>query len=242
MHASINGLTLNAIIDSGATISAVSKAYVSDSILDRRNITPIQVGSGETIFSLGEADLKIDFGQKTIVQRALVIDTSAFQAVLGMDFLSNSRVGGLITQPPPGKLLFDGELFPLMEIKCPQACKRLFRIFKKESYALTQQLRDDILDKLEIQKKDISIDLFANHKNAQETKYCTRENSAWRYNWTSLLEEKKCKYLWANPPFSMLPKVLTKISMEETKVILVTPDWDNQYWSRLLSKNDHCKS
>ena len=52
VRASINGLDLNAIIDSGATISAVSKAYVSDSIPDRRNITPIQVGSGETIFPL----------------------------------------------------------------------------------------------------------------------------------------------------------------------------------------------
>ena len=100
VHACINGLTINAIIYSGATISAVSKAFVSDAILDRRNITPIQVGSGETIFSMGETDLKINFGQKSIVQRALVIETNAFQAVLGMDFLSNVRIGGLITQPP----------------------------------------------------------------------------------------------------------------------------------------------
>ena len=65
------------------------------------NVVPIQEGSVESIYCLGEATLLLSFGSKAVAQKAVVIDTSAFQAVLGTDFLSNPRVGGLITQPPP---------------------------------------------------------------------------------------------------------------------------------------------
>ena len=39
---------------------------------------------------------------------------------------------------------------------------------------------------------------------------------------------------WANPPFSQLSKVVTKLCLEPTRMILVHPDWVDQYWSPLL--------
>ena len=95
----VNCLELQAVIDSGATLSAVSSPCIPANALRRTNVVPIQVGSGETIYSLGETTLVLSFGNKAIQQKAVVIDTAAFQAVLGTDFLSNPRVGGLITQP-----------------------------------------------------------------------------------------------------------------------------------------------
>ena len=77
--------------------------------------------------------------------------------------------------------------------------------------------------------------MFANDRNYQEPIYCTRKNSAWRYNWGELRKSDDV-FLWANPPFSQLSKVVTKLCLEPTKMILVTPDWHDQHWSRILDK------
>ena len=181
----MNGLEILAIIDSGATISAVSAQCVPAKALKKTNVLPIQVGSGETIYTLGETNLQLQFGTKSITQKAVVIDTAAFQAVLGTDFLSNPRVGGLITQPPPTRLLVDGEPIILQE-SGGSNIHRVYRLFKKESYSLEEKLREKALQELEVPKTSIFIDVFANFRNAKETKYMTRENSAWRYNWSLL--------------------------------------------------------
>jgi len=102
------------------------------------------------MYTLGEAIFNLSFGQKILTQKAVVLDTSAFQAVLGTDFLQKPRFGGLLTQPPPCKLLVDGEMFPLEDSTSAPTCHRLFRLFKKESYFLVPNLRDDALGKLEI--------------------------------------------------------------------------------------------
>ena len=107
----VNGLEIQAVIDSGATLSAVSSGCIPANALKRTNVVPIQGGSGETIYSLGETTLLLCFGSKAITQKAVLIETSAFQGVLGTDLLSNPRVGGLITQPPPTRRLVDGEPF-----------------------------------------------------------------------------------------------------------------------------------
>ena len=108
-------------------------------------------------------------------------------------------------------------------------------MFKKESYSLTDPLRTEVLRELEISPRQVLVDMFANHKNHKEALYCTRENSAWRYDW-SALRKSESEVLWANPPFSQLSKVLTKLCLESTKLILVCPDWQETYFSRILDK------
>ena len=45
---------------------------------------------------------------------------------------------------------------------------------------------------------------------------------------------------YANPPFSLLAKVLTKIAYEGGRVVMCTPDWgcsgENAYWHRMLDR------
>ena len=45
---------------------------------------------------------------------------------------------------------------------------------------------------------------------------------------------------YANPPFSLLAKVLTKITYEGRRVVMCTPDWDcsgeHAYWRRMLDR------
>lgn len=164
-----------------------------------------------------------------------MVYTNAFQAVLGTDFLTNPRVGGLLTQPPPTRLLVDGEAFSVEPSSSSPQCHRIYRMFKKESYALTTEIRNEVLQLLEVPKMNIRVDTFANHKNAQESLYMTRENSAWRYNWSKLTRKNE-EILWANPPFSQMSKVVTKLCLEPCKMVLVYPNWVDQYWYPILEK------
>ncbi len=110
---------------------------------------------------------------------------------------------------------------------------RIFPLFKTESYSLVKNLREQVLRDLEVPPTSIFIDVFENHKNHQEALYLTRDNSAWRYNWGRLLRSgKEC--LCANPPFSQLSRVVTKLCLEPTRMVLVHPDWQDQYWAPLL--------
>ena len=84
---------------------------------------------------------------------------------------------------------------------------------------------------------DDFIKLFANHVNADGELYCWRQgNSAWWYSWRDL---GRWKYLYANPPFSQMEKVLTKVALEGARVILVVPEegkWMKKAWRELLTK------
>ena len=228
----VYGQQIQAILDTGATISAVAKKFVPDSQLRRSEAVPLQVGSGEFIYSFGNADLLLQFGPKVFQLSAVVVETNAFQAVLGTDFTESEHFGGLLTRPP--RVLIDGQEFCLQD--CPDTkpeIRRLFRLFKTESYSLTQSLRKDVLTSLDLSPNSISVDMFANHANFQESFYLTKSNSAFRYNWQKLLGGPE-EFLWANPPFSQLSKVITKLCLEPTRLILVHPDWVDQYWSPLL--------
>ena len=231
-----NGDNVEAKIDSGATRSASSNLCVAERAIEKSEVVPIRAGNGDTIFSDGMAVLTLNFGGTPLCQKALVVQTDAFQAVLGTDFLTNPRVGGILTQPPPVRLLIDGKTINL-ENTTPTSQKmhRIFRLFKKESYTLIKELRLSALAKLDVSVTQICFDMFANHKMCQEGLYCTRQNSAWRYDW-SKLRLFDSEFLWANPPFSQLDKVLTKLALEPTRLILVSPDWSSVYWSRLLEK------
>ena len=59
-------------------------------------------------------------------------------------------------------------------------------------------------------------------------------NDAYRFYWKSM------GLCYANPPFSQLAKVLTKIALQGARVVLWTPDWGttgkHAYWRRLLDR------
>ena len=150
-----------------------------------------------------------------------------------MDFLQGPRCTGIITFPSPPKLMIDGELFPLKEHKAQKGMfQHVFRLFKKESYTLIEEVKNKAYSDMMVSREDLSIDLFANHFNFQEEMYCTRQNSSFFYNWSILWS--KGEVLWANSPFSQLEKVLTKICLEPCKIILVCSQWESAPWWKIL--------
>ena len=96
-------------------------------------------------------------------------------------------------------------------------------------------MREEVLKNLEVFPSLIEVDLFANHKNFQHHLYCTRENSSFSYDWSSLTSSPS-SLLWANPPFSQLERVLMKVAMEPQRIIMVTPDWGDSPWRQILEK------
>ena len=91
------------------------------------------------------------------------------------------------------------------------------------------------LQELQVSPCHVIIDFFANPFNSQEPLFCTRKNSAVFYTWTKLLSRPQ-EILWANPPFSQMDKVLTKLVLEPCRMVLVTPIWPNCLWEMILEK------
>ena len=65
--------------------------------------------------------------------------------------------------------------------------------------------------------------------------YCSKNlNNAFHFFW------KAMGLAYANPPCSLLAKVLTKIAYEGGRVVMCTPDWgcsgEQAYWCRLLDR------
>ena len=65
--------------------------------------------------------------------------------------------------------------------------------------------------------------------------YCSKYlNNTFSFFW------KAMGLAYANPPFSLLAKVLTKISYEGGRVVMCTPDWgcsgEHAYWRELLDR------
>ena len=119
---------------------------------------------------------------------------------------------------PPERLIFDYKEFVLSQISTTQQVHKVFHVhkaFKTQSYTLTANVKEMTLGKLKLQKS-FSCDLFANHLNAQERLYCTRQNSAFKYNWSKLCQNGE-QILWANSSLSQVERVLTKIVKEPCK-------------------------
>ena len=79
-------------------------------------------------------------------------------------------------------------------------------------YKMSASIRERILEELGVERGRVKVDLFASPKDSQEELFMTESNSAWFYDWQKFCREGH--YLWANPPFDELKKVVTKACLE----------------------------
>ena len=64
------------------------------------------------------------------------------------------------------------------------------------------------------------MELFARQQQHIMQLYCSKHfNNAFRFFWKAIC------LAYANPPFSLLARVLTKIAYEGRRVVVCTPDW-----------------
>ena len=226
---------MKAIIDTGATCSAISSNFVRGKVIDCHDAIPVKVGNGEIIHALGSTTMDIEIGNTRINQRMLVLDTDAFDCILGLDFMQHPEINGILMRPP--RLMVNNQEVPLHQ-DCLANCVRIL-LFRTENYKLLPYIRNEVFSQLGINSLDVIVDLFASRENNQEALFCSKSNSAWSYDWGKLHKSDK-DYLWANPPFSKLLLAITKVCVDQARVILVTPDWgdtgDVGRWRRLLDR------
>ena len=182
----------------------------------------------------------ICLGDEEVTQHCKVLDTDAFDIVIGTDFLRfNPQVKLLSLQHPyalhcdfgSGLYSVPLELSGLKE----SGLRYVNRSYRTENYQLVRPVLENGLAALQLDVNEIQVELFASKEQHLMQLYCSRNlNNAYRLHWKSM------GLCYANPPFSQLAKVITKIALEGARVVLCTPDWgttgEHAYWRRLLDR------
>ena len=89
-------------LNTGATISMVAKEILPRG--DLKNIMPttaIRIGDGHVVHSCGDCEVELLMGSRSIAHRFYVMDTEAFDFVLGTHFfIEHSQILSLSLQAP----------------------------------------------------------------------------------------------------------------------------------------------
>ena len=169
--------------------------------------------------------MTICLGDETVTQHCRVLDTDAFDIVIGTHFLRrNPQVKMLSLQRPYslhcdfGSGLFSVPL-ELSGRKEPGLRYAPKNNYHNENYPLARHVLENGLAALQVNLDDIQVELFASQQQHIMQLYCLKHlNNAFRFFW------KAMGLAYANPPFSLLAKVLTKIAYEGGRVVMCTPD------------------
>ena len=182
----------------------------------------IRVGDGRTIHSLGGVGVTICLGDKTVTQHCRVLDTAVFDIIIGTDFLRRSPQIKTLSRQRPDSLHCDlrSGLFAVPLELSGQEESGLWYAAKTnygtENYQLARHVLENGLAALQVSLDEMQVELFASQQQHIMQLYCSKHlNNAFRFFW------KAMDLAYANPPFSLLAKVGTKIMTEEG--LLCTP-------------------
>ena len=140
----------------------------------------IRVGDGRTIHSFGGVDVTICLGDETVTQHCRVLDTDAFDIVIGTDLLRrNPQVKMLSLQRPYslhcdfGSGLFSVplELSGRKESRLRYASKTIYRT---ENYQLARHVLENGLAALQVNLDEIQVELFASQQQHIMQLYCSK--------------------------------------------------------------------
>ena len=107
--------------------------------------------------------------------------------------------------------------------------------YRTENYQLARHVLENGLAALQASLDEIQVELFASQQQHIMQFYCSKHmNNAFCFFWKAL------GLACANPPFSLLAKVPTKIAYEGGRVVMCTPDWgcpgEHAYGRQLLDR------
>ena len=241
MRVAINGLWVDAYLDTGATISLVSSRFVNYEDLVPKNICGVKTGEGGVTLTEGEIEGEVQVGDRKVLQKFQAFDTDAFEAVLGTDFFAqNEWIKYLSLQEPTHLLVVneeqEWEAIPLKETKCPRPTLKTLKSFplaldsevkqesilatlslhRTENYTLDSAAKRDAFRELGLNPNTCNgdfVELFASKENADAEYFCTpKTNNTWWYDWGKL---GAWKMLYANPPFSKILHTLVKVYVDQ---------------------------
>ena len=175
------------------------------------------------------------------------MDTEAFNFVLVTDFfVQHSQIQYLTLQAP--YLLYEDhssgrESVPLEQSEHTSSYLRISKeepsnmmaASKAEEYQLLGEVLDQGLKELGNSREDLRVELFASDKQHVLDLYCSKgKNCSYKFYWPSF------GMAYGNPRFSEQGKVLSKVALERSRMVLCSPDWGarggNEYWRNLLDR------
>ena len=230
--------------DTGATISiVVKKTLPCGSLKNTMTIAAIRMGDGHVVHSCGDCEMEVPLGSRTIAHRFYVMDTEAFDIVFGTDFfVQHSWIQSLTLQAPYLLYVDHGN----DRVEHSEYTSSYLRVSKEEpsnmmaasrtdDYQLKGEVLDQGLKELGYSREDLSVELFASDKQHVLDLYCSKGKScSYKFYWPSF------GMAYGNRRFSELGKVLTKVALERSRMVLCSPDWGahggNEYWRTLLDR------
>ena len=170
----IGDQVVQVVLDTGATLSIVARRLLKT--FKKTNTLAIRVGDGRTIHSLGGVDVTICLGDETVTQHCKVLDTDAFDIVIGTNYLGrNPQVKMLSLQCPyslhcdfaSGLFSLPLELSGRKESGLRHAAKSNYRI---ENYQFARHVLENGLAAPQVTLDEIQVELFA----SQQQHICSR--------------------------------------------------------------------
>ena len=236
------------MVDTGATISIVAKKMLPcGSLKNTMTTADLRMGDGHVVHSCGDCEVEVPMGSRTIAHRFYVMDTEAFDFVLGADFfVQHSQIQFLTPQAPYLLYVDHGsgrESVPLEQSEHTSSYLRLSKgepsnmmaASKAVEYQLLWEVLDQGLKELGYSREYLNVELFASDKQHVLDLYCSKgKNCSYKFYWTSF------GMAYGNPRFSEQGKVLTKVSLERSRMVLCSPNLGahggNEYWRNLLDR------
>ena len=236
------------VLDAGATISIVAKKTLPcGSLKNTMTTAAIRMGDGLVVHSCGDCEVEVPMGSGTIAHRFHVMDTGAFDFVLGTDFfVQHSQIQSLTLQAPYLLYVDHGNGRESMQLEeseqtlsyltvSKEGPSNMMAASKTEGYQLLVDVLDQGLEELGYSREDLSVALVASDKQHVLDLYCSKgENCSYKFYWPFF------GMAYGNPRFSELGKVLTKVALERSRMVLCSPHWGahggNEYWRTLLDR------
>ena len=236
------------VLDTGADIFIVTNNTLP--CWDLKNILPtaaIRMGNGHVVHSFGDCEVEVPMVSRSIAHRFYVMDTKAFDFVLGTDFfVEHSQILSLTLQAPYVLQVDHGDGWESVHLEQCKHTSSYLRVYKREpstmmvaSKAEDYQLPGDVLDQglreLGYSREDLNVEIFARDKQHDLDLYRSKgKNCCYKFYWPSF------RMVYRNPRFSELWKVLTKVALEPSRMVLCAPDWGahggKEYWRTRLDK------
>ena len=156
----------------------------------------IRMGDGHVVHSCEDCELEVPMGSRTIAHRFYLMDTEAFNFVLGTDFFAqHSQIQSLTLQALYLLYVDHGsgrESVPLEQSEHTSSYLRLSKeepsnmmaASKTESFQLSGEVLDQGLEELRYSREDLSVELFASNNQHVLDLYCSKgKNCSYTFYW-----------------------------------------------------------
>ena len=191
----------------------------------------IRMGDGHVVHNCGVFEVEVLVGSRNIAHRLYVTDTEGFDFVLGTQFfVEHSQILSLTLQAPYVLQVEHGDGWESVPLEQSEHMSSYLRVCKKEPSTIMvasktedYQLLGDVLDQglkeLGYSRQDLNVELFASDKQDALDLYCSKgKNCCYQSYWPSF------RIAYGNPRFRKLGKVLTKVALERSRMVLWSPN------------------